>query len=248
MADGLHRTYRSVALMSLGGVGFVLAAVLAVWVVVDEAGRGHWLVAAAAALWGVLVGLLIIEVFLRPAVSTTAEGVVLVNPFRTAVIPWGAVRGVETELVLQVLTDDRRHTSWAATGRRNTSLRALLGARQAQPAGGWVPGAGRAGAGTPAELLGAGASARGVSAPVECMLFIEAGLSEWRLATARAAATPGHPDAAAGERLRADEPAPQEAVRATGEAPRAPRQVWHLRFLVATAVPAVLLVAVTLAM
>jgi Bacterial PH domain len=223
MADGVHRTYRSPALLGIGGVGLVLAVVLTVWVLLDEAGRGHWLVVAAAALWGILIATLIVEVFLRPEVSTTAIGVVLVNPFRTVVIPWAAVRGVETELALQILTERGRHTSWAATGKRNTALRAR-GLRGASRAGSLVAGAtasGRTGPPSVTELLRSGASRGGITAPVECMLFIETGLSEWRMGTAKAGgASPGDD---------------------------APRVEWHRRSMVATAVPAVLLLAVTLA-
>jgi Bacterial PH domain len=241
MADDVHRTYRSISLRGIGGGGVVLAVVLAVWVVVDEAGKGQWLVAATAALWGIVIGLLIAEVFLRPAVSTTWEGVVLVNPFRTVVVPWAAVRGVETELALQILTDSGRRTSWAATGKRSSSalIRGMRARREAA---------------SPAmtELLRqSGFGSRGVTAPVECKIFIEAGLSEWRVATARAAAAawgrePGAVGAASPAQmtaaLPADSPAPAAAT------PAVPRVTWHRRWALAIAVPAALLLAVTLAL
>jgi hypothetical protein len=229
MADGVHRTYRSLALQAIGGTGIVLAVGLAIWVVVDEAGKGHWLVMAAAALWGSLIGLLIVEVFLRPAVSTTAEGVVLVNPFRTVVVPWAGVRGVETELALQILTDSGLRTSWAATGKRNSSvlLRGMRAKReQSSPA--------------LAELLRASGYSGGITPPVECKLFIEAGLSDWQLATARAAATASRTQTAPS--LPVDSPAPAAA------SPGVTRAIWHRRSALAIAVPAVFLLAVTLAM
>jgi Bacterial PH domain len=216
MADGVHRTYRSLSLRGIGGVGFVLAVVLSVWVLTDEVGRRHWLVAIAAGLWGVVLAVLIVEVFLRPSVATTPEGVVLVNPFRTVVVPWAAVRGVETELALQILTDDGKHTSWAATGSRSSSLRArgLRGQRGALAFSSRSP--------SMTELLKAQASADGITPPVECRLFIELGLQEWRVRTARAPVPP------------AEESPP-------------PRLAWHRGFLVALAVPAVLLLAATIA-
>src|SRR3954468_22850381 len=118
MSLGAHRTYRSPALLGIGGVGLALVVGLAAWVVVDELSRRHWLVAVAAFLWGVVLTELVVEVFLRPRVTTTREGVVLVNPFRTVAVPWEEVRGVETELALQIVVDGGRHSSFAATGKR----------------------------------------------------------------------------------------------------------------------------------
>jgi hypothetical protein len=210
----------------IGGAGVVLAVVLAIWVLIDEAGRGAWLAAVAAALWGIILAALIIEAFLRPAVSTTGEGVVLVNPFRTVVVPWGAVRDVETELALQIITDQGRHTSWAATGKRSNSAlaRALWGAGRSH-AGDAAPPSGRSAAPSVAELVRSGALARGITGPVECKLFIEEGLSDWRVAMARA---PGV-ETAAGE--------PDDA-----------RIEWHWRWMVSLAMCALLLLAVTLAL
>jgi len=234
MADGVHRTYRSAALRGIGGTGLVLAVVLAGWVAVDEGGKGHWVVAAAAALWGILIGLLIVEVFLRPAVSTTPEGVVLVNPFRTVVVPWAAVRGVETELALQILTDNGRRTSWAATGKRSSSV-LIRGMRARQEA--------RSPALT--ELLRqSGYGAGGITPPIECKIFIDAGLSEWQLATARAAAA-SRAEPGAGGVGGPGFPADSSGADA---AAREPRATWHRRWVLAIAVPAALLLAVTLAM
>src|SRR6185312_3294987 len=42
--DVVHRTYRSSSLLVLGVIGLAFVAGLAVWVLVDELGRGHWLV------------------------------------------------------------------------------------------------------------------------------------------------------------------------------------------------------------
>src|SRR4051812_37271973 len=64
--DVVHRTYRSSSLLVLGVLALVFVIGLAAWVVVDELGRGHELVAVAAFLWGVVLAALVGEVFLRP--------------------------------------------------------------------------------------------------------------------------------------------------------------------------------------
>src|SRR5437763_925215 len=103
--DVVHRTYRSASLLVLGVIGLAFVGGLAVWVVADEARRGHWLLAGAAFLSGVVLAELVVEVFLRPRVATTSEGVVLVNPFRSVLVPWEEIRDVETDLVLQIVVD-----------------------------------------------------------------------------------------------------------------------------------------------
>jgi hypothetical protein len=240
MSDAVHQTYRSVALGVLGSAGGALGVVMAVWVLVDEAGRGRWLPALAAALWAVLIGMLVVEVFLRPAVSTTPEGVVLVNPFRTVVVPWAAVRGVETEYALQILTDGRRHTSWAATGRRGSS-RLLRGQRAS----------GQAGPPSMADLIRGSGSPDGIAPPVECKMFIEAGLGRWRDSTARAGASAMAAEPGAGAAATVADTTgrqqPEPAGR-SGARSSAPRVTWHRRWVLAIALPAVLLLVVTVAM
>jgi Bacterial PH domain len=224
--DVVHRTYRSSSLFVLGVFGLVFVLGLAAWVVADELGRGHWLVAVAAILWGVVLGALVGEVFLRPRVTTTRQGVVLVNPFRTVQVPWEEVRGVETELVLQVVVDGGRHSSFAATGNRRTSrgLRGrLLGSRRQLPGG--EPSLDR--------LLKAGLAAGALTPPVECKLFIDAGMNEWRERTGR-------------WRMQTLEEQRAALERPDGEPPAL--ITWHRRWLLAFAVPTVLLVAVTLAL
>jgi hypothetical protein len=240
MSDGVHQTYRSVALGVLGSAGGVLGVVMAVWVLVDEAGRGQWLQALAAALWAVLLGMLVVEVFLRPAVSTTPEGVVLVNPFRTVVVPWAAVRGVETEYALQILTVGRSRASWAATGRRGPS-RLLRGQRASDQVG--PP--------SMAALIRGSGSPDGIAPPAECKMFIEAGLGQWRESIARAAASAraAEPGAVAPATV-ADTTGRQEPEPSAldGAGSGAPRVTWHRRWVLAIAVTAALLLAVTLAM
>jgi hypothetical protein len=198
------------------------------------------LAAVAAALSATLVGLLIVELFLRPAVSTTPAGVVLVNPFRTVVVPWAAVRAVKTEYALQILTDHGGHTSWAATGRRGSSVlvRGLRGSRQTGPP-------------SVTQLLWGSGAGGGVPAPVECWLFIEAGLGEWQAASARTTTS-----------ARGSEPRPRipptaahttggqaaDATAGDSETPAAPSVTWHGRWALAVAVLAALLLGVTVAL
>jgi len=218
--DVVHRTYRSTSLLVLGVIGLVFVVGLAGWVVVDEVQRGHRLVAVAAFLWGVVLTELVVEVFLRPRVTTTREGVVLVNPFRTVHVPWEEVRGVETELALQIVVDGGRHSSFAATGNR----RGWANAR------GGLPGRRRPPGPEPSldQLLKAGS----ITPPVECKLFIDMGMNEWRERSGRRRQTLEEEWAALDRR--------------DGEPPAVAS--WHRGWILAFAVPAVLLVAVTVAL
>jgi hypothetical protein len=218
--DVVHRTYRSSSLLLMGVIGLVLVIGLALWVVVDELGRGHRLVAVAAFLWGVVLSELVVEVFLRPCVTTTPEGVVLVNPFRTVLVPWEEVRGVETELALQLVVDGGRHSSFAATGTRRPSAntRGLRGPRGPEP--------------SLDTQLKAGIAAGALTPPVECKLFIDAGMTEWRERTGRPPSQTLEEQWAALER-------PDGAPLARVE--------WHWGWIVAFSVPTVLLVAVSIA-
>jgi len=219
--DVVHRTYRSTSLLVLGVLGLVFVIGLAAWVIVDEAGRGHWLVAVAAFLWGVVLTEVVAEVFLRPRVTTTREGVVLVNPFRTVAVPWEELRGVETELALQIVVDGGRHSSFAATGKRAGSN--ARGRRR--PAPGSQP--------SLDQQLKAGVAAGEIPPPVECRLFIDQGMNEWRERTGRPRSQTLQEQWAAVERPDGESPAVI---------------TWHVPWLVAFAVPAVLLIAVTIAL
>jgi hypothetical protein len=220
--DVVHRTYRSTSLLILGVLGLVFVLGLAAWVLIDEAGRGHWLVAVAAFLWGVVLAEVVGEVFLRPRVTTTREGVVLVNPFRTVVVPWEEVRAVETELALQIVVDGGRHASFAATGKRAASPTARARRR---PTHGVEP--------PLDQLLKAGIAEGAIPPPVECKLFIEAGMNEWRERTGRPLSQTLEEQWAAVERPDGEPPA---VIR------------WHRPWLLAFAVPAALLIAVTVAL
>jgi Bacterial PH domain len=223
--DVVHRTYRSTSLLLLGVIGLVFVGGLAMWVVVDELRRAHWLLAAAAFLWGVVLTELVVEVFLRPRVTTTREGVLLVNPFRNVLVPWEEVRGVQTDLALQIVVDGGRHSSFAATGNRGASANARGG----------LPGRRRLPGSEPSldQLLKAGAAAGAITPPVECKLFIDAGMTEWRERTGRPPTQTLEEQWAALERPDGEPPA---------------RIDWHRRWILAFAVPTVLLVAVSVAL
>jgi hypothetical protein len=175
---GVNRTYRPTSLLALGVAGLVLVVGLSIWVAVDEMNHAHPLIAVAALLWGLVIGELIAEAFLRPRVTTTAEGVELVNPFRTVVVPWEEIRGVDTDLALQIVVDGGRHTSFAATGNRRASAKArgLIGRRSDVP-------------GQPSleQLVKAGR----ITPPVECKLLIDTGMAAWREGRARPSSEAG---------------------------------------------------------
>ena len=222
MIDVVHRTYRSTSLLVLGVLGLVFVIGLAVWVLVDEPGAATGSSPSPRFLWGVVLAELVGEVFLRPRVTTTPEGVVLVNPFRTVVVPWEEVRAVETELALQIVVDGGRHASFAATGKRAPSpaARALR-----RPTPGVEP--------PLDQLLKAGMAEGALPPPVECKLFIDASMNEWRERTGRPLSQTLEEQWAAVERPDGEPPA---------------SITWHRPWILAFAAPAVLLIAVTIAL
>jgi hypothetical protein len=166
--EGVQRTYRSPALLGLGVTALVLVGGATLWVSLDQFLDGRWLPGAVTLLSGVVLGELTGEVFVRPRVSATPAGVELVNPFRTVLVPWHEIRGVETQLALQIVVDGRKHASFAATGNRQPQGSVIGGivSRRLTPGGGGSP-------------YGPSPQTR-LTAPLECRLFIDEGLAAWR--------------------------------------------------------------------
>jgi Bacterial PH domain len=123
VAVGVQWNYRSGSLLGIGLAGLALLDGVLVWSAQDGLRGGRGPTALVDLLWAAAITALVVEVFLRPRVSTGDEGVVLVNPYRTAVVPWGALERVEAELSLQLVTPARNFTSWAATGSRQARPR-----------------------------------------------------------------------------------------------------------------------------
>src|ERR687885_1571217 len=119
MTGGVRCKYRSGSLLGIGLVGVGLLDAVLVWSAQDGLRAGRTGTALVDLLWGAAITALVVEVFVRPRVETVDDGVVLVNPYRTAVVPWGALERVDAELSLELVTAGRRFPSWAATGSRN---------------------------------------------------------------------------------------------------------------------------------
>lgn len=172
MSDGAHPTYRSPSLLATGVTGLALVGVLGLWVVVDELRHDRVHEALVVLLWAALVAELLVEACLRPAVSATDAGVVLVNPFQTVRVAWADVRGLETRLALQVLVDGGKHTSWAATGSRRADRRAQgtprRGLRGPLRRDSWLT-----------EVADTGTPPPPKTPPEACRVFIEAGRVAW---------------------------------------------------------------------
>ena len=114
--DVVHRTYRSPSLLVLGVLGARprrRPRRLGVGRPVPR--RPLARAAAVTLLWGVVLGRAVGEVFLRPTGHGHPAGVELVNPFRTVLVPWEEIRGVET----RARPADRRRRAHARELRRH---------------------------------------------------------------------------------------------------------------------------------
>ncbi|MEU0933360.1 PH domain-containing protein [Embleya sp. NPDC005971] len=102
-------TYRSRPALAVG----VLLIAVGVWMVVDTLirgeGRTKWLVLAIVIFFGFLV----VALTLRSAVLVGPDRLVIRNPFRTIVVPWGAVERVRAEYSIEVRADEKSFHIWA---------------------------------------------------------------------------------------------------------------------------------------
>ena len=182
MAAAVRWNYRSGSLLGIGIAGLVLLDGVLLWSAQDGLRNGRAGTALVDVLWAATITTLIVEVFLRPRVETGDEGVVLVNPYRTAIVPWSALERVDAELSLQLVTPSRSFTSWAATGSRNARPRRRR----------WTqddPDLAREQGETPANL-GEVLRTKGlasISGALQCKLFIDDAWQAWRTSPARQA-------------------------------------------------------------
>ncbi len=180
MAVGVRWNYRSGSLLGIGLAGLALLNGVLLWNAQDGLRAGRAGTALVDLLWAATVTALVVEVFVRPRVETGDEGVVLVNPYRTAVVPWAALERVDAELSLQLVTPARRFTSWAATGSRDARPRRRRWTEDdpdlAREQGG------------PSVSLAEVLRTKGLSSMSgarQCKLFIEDAWQSWRTSPAR---------------------------------------------------------------
>jgi hypothetical protein len=180
VAGDVRWRYRSGSLLGIGVVGIGLLDVLLLLSALDGFRAGRRGTAVVDLLWAAALTALAVEVFVRPRVETVDDGVVLVNPYRTAVVPWGALERVDAELSLELVTPARRFTSWAATGSRNARPRRRR----------WTeddPDLARE-QGAPPSNLAEVVRTKGlasVTGAMQCKLFIDEAWRAWRLSPAR---------------------------------------------------------------
>jgi Bacterial PH domain len=98
------------------------------WVVcalllLDVVLRGHWPSSAIGALVLVLAAVFAYAVYWRPAVVSDPLGVTLHNPLRDIRVPWDRVTGVGGRWSLDIRTEKRAYTAFAAAPKRRRRSR-----------------------------------------------------------------------------------------------------------------------------
>lgn len=124
--------------------GVILLAVGA-WLVVDSAVRDAGKTTVTVAGVVLAVGAVVVALTLRAAVFAGAERLLIRNPFRTIVVPWGAVTEIRAEYSLEVrTTGDRKFHIWAipvSLRERKRAMRTNTRTRAENPYGhGHTPG------------------------------------------------------------------------------------------------------------
>ncbi len=184
MSDGVRWSYRSGSLLAIGVAGMVLLDAVLLLTAVDDWRNGRPGTAAVEVLWALAVSALVAEVFVRPRVTTGDDGVRLVNPFRSVLVPWAVLERVDAELSLQLVTPGRTFSSWAATGSRNARPRRRP-AVQDDPDLAGEPGGRPAPAGPNLTDVLRTKGMAAISGAVQCKLFIDEAWQAWRLSPQR---------------------------------------------------------------
>ncbi|HYY11090.1 MAG TPA: hypothetical protein VE781_09130 [Kineosporiaceae bacterium] len=183
MSEGVRWSYRPGSLLAIGVVGAVVLDAVLVWGAIDDVQHGRGGPAVLDLLWASAITAVVVEVFLRPRVATLDDGVLLVNPYRSVVVPWGLLTEVDAHLSLQLVTPARRFTSWAASGSRPTRRRRRRDRSEPAPSAGQDQGPNLA------ELLRTNKLST-LSGALQCKLFLDEAWQAWRTSPQRRGEAP----------------------------------------------------------
>jgi hypothetical protein len=122
MADAPELVYRSRAFAIVGWAMLAVVVLAVVTVFIDRPSpAGLWLVCAV--LGGAALAWLVVRCYIAPRVVSSADGVRVVNPFKTTRIRWRDIERFEARPMLRVVRRDGTHvTAWAVQAATTSRL------------------------------------------------------------------------------------------------------------------------------
>ena len=170
--DVRPRTFRPVPPIAAGLLTLAAVTVFAAWLTIAYLEADRYRAGAAVVAGSVAAGATLYGLLVRPRLRLTDDALIVVNPLRTTVIPWGSLRGARGGMVLVFSTENGPVRSWVTAG-GSQSWSTGRAIRADYPLGGAFHPASGSGPAT-LEALG-GMPLRGVSTATRAQLLVE----EW---------------------------------------------------------------------